>query len=96
MVLGHGAHPDPAADLAPALDRRAPTAAGQGRELRVVVSLCGTAGDPQGLERQAEALVAAGAEVYASNAAAARAAFGIATDPQSSADTLTTARADAA
>jgi FdrA protein len=37
-----------------------------------VVSLCGTSGDPQGLERQAEALQAAGASVHLSNAAAAR------------------------
>jgi len=33
--------------------------------------LCGTRRDPQGRERQAEALRAAGAEVYLSNAAAA-------------------------
>jgi FdrA protein len=74
VVLGHGAHPDPAADLAPAV------AAGRGREipLDVVVSLTGTDGDPQGLARQAEALCAAGAGVYRSNAEAARAAVAIA------------------
>jgi FdrA protein len=38
----------------------------------VVCSLVGTADDPQGLQRQAEALVAAGAAVYASNAQATR------------------------
>ncbi len=37
----------------------------------MVVSLCGTAGDPQGRDRQADRLAAAGAEVYLSNAAAA-------------------------
>ena len=62
VVLGYGAHPDPVAELAPVV-----TAA----RTPVVVSLCGTRRDPQGRERQAEALRAAGAEVYLSNAAAA-------------------------
>jgi FdrA protein len=66
VVLGRGAHPDPAADLAPAV---AAAAAGG---VPVVVALVGTAGDPQGLDRQAEALAGAGAEVFASNAEAAR------------------------
>ena len=50
------------------------TAAAAGRDLPVVVSLTGTRGDPQGLERTAEALAAAGAVVHLSNAAATRAA----------------------
>jgi FdrA protein len=37
-----------------------------------VVSLIGAASDPQGLARQAAVLQAAGADVFASNAAAAR------------------------
>jgi FdrA protein len=61
VVLGHGAHPDPAAVLAPAL---AATGAAP------VVTLVGTAGDPQGLERQAQALAAAGAVVHRSIARA--------------------------
>jgi FdrA protein len=69
VVLGHGAHPDPAAELAPAI---AAARNRDGGELRVVVSLCGTAGDPQGLDRQARALRDAGAAVFLSNAAAAR------------------------
>ena len=73
VVLGHGAHPDPTDELAPAV-RAAIADAGPGR-LSVVVSLCGTSGDPQGLDRQATALQAAGASVYLSNAAAARAAL---------------------
>ena len=68
VVLGHGAHPDPASELAPviaeALDRVAP--------LDVVVSLVGTPEDPQDVTRQAAALVDAGAWVFASNAAAVR------------------------
>ncbi|WP_258863092.1 hypothetical protein [Marinitenerispora sediminis] len=37
-----------------------------------MVSLCGTADDPQGTARQAEALASAGAEVFLCNAEAAR------------------------
>jgi FdrA protein len=72
VVLGHGAHPDPASELAPALADALATAAATGRDLAVVVSLCGTAEDPQGLDRQVAAFVAAGASVHLSNAAAAR------------------------
>jgi len=72
VVLGHGAHPDPAAELAPVIaavrERRGPA---------VVVSLLGTRADPQGLDRQAAALQAAGAHVFGSNAAAARFACGL-------------------
>jgi FdrA protein len=67
VVLGHGAHADPAAELAPAIaDAREHGGAA------VVVSLLGTKADPQGLDRQAAALQAAGAHVFGSNAAAAR------------------------
>jgi FdrA protein len=63
VVLGHGADPDPAASLVPAL-----RAAG----LPTVVALVGTEADPQGWSRQADALAGAGAAVFASNAAAVR------------------------
>jgi len=66
VVLGHGAHPDPAAELAPAVS------AAVARGAAAVVSLCGTAADPQDRDRQAGQLVAAGASVHLSNAAAAR------------------------
>ena len=72
VVLGHGAHPDPASELAPALSDAVRTAHADGRELALVVSLCGTDGDAQGLARQGEALAAAGASVHRSNAEAAR------------------------
>src|SRR6266545_2144266 len=72
VVLGHAADPDPAAALAPAL-----AAAGE-RGVLGVVSLIGTAGDPQGMPRQAAALCEAGAAVFASNAEAARYAVGLA------------------
>jgi FdrA protein len=66
VVLGHGAHPDPAADLAPAI------ADAVARGKAVVVSLVGTDGDPQGLSRQGAALAEAGAAVFRANADAAR------------------------
>jgi FdrA protein len=66
VVLGHGAEPDPAALLAPAVAAvRQP----------VVVAVIGTDADPQGLSRQVDALVAAGAEVHLSNAGATRRAL---------------------
>ena len=71
VVLGHGAHPDPASELAPAI-----AAAGERSGAAVVVSLIGAAGDPQDPARQARELQAAGAHVFASNAQAARFACG--------------------
>ncbi|MBO2461921.1 FdrA family protein [Actinomadura violacea] len=68
VVLGHGAEPDPAASLAPAVAAALRDRSG----LAAVVSLCGTPADPQGRDRQAEALRDAGAAVFASNAQAAR------------------------
>jgi FdrA protein len=66
VVLGHGAEPDPAALLAPAVAAvRQP----------VVIAVVGTDADPQGLSRQVDALVAAGAEVHLSNAGATRRAL---------------------
>jgi FdrA protein len=66
VVLGHGAEPDPAASLAPAIgDLRPP----------VVVTVVGTTHDPQGLDGQVAALVGAGAEVHLSNAGATRRAL---------------------
>jgi FdrA protein len=53
--------------------RQACQLAGQaGRELIVVASVTGTAGDPQSLDRQVAALRAAQVVVCGSNAAAAR------------------------
>jgi len=71
VVLGHGAEPDPAALLAPALERV------RARGVPVVVSCVGTTLDPQGLDRQARALADAGAEVHLSNARATRRALEI-------------------
>jgi FdrA protein len=72
VVLGYGAHPDPAGELAPLVERALAERPGG---LSVIVSLCGAAGDPQGLAGQAAALRAAGALVTRSSAHAARAAL---------------------
>jgi FdrA protein len=68
VVLGHGAHDDPATGLAEAV-------AAVARRAVVVTRVCGTAGDPQDAWRQAEILRAAGAVVAPSNAAAVRLAL---------------------
>ncbi|MEO6881923.1 MAG: hypothetical protein ABI181_13390 [Mycobacteriaceae bacterium] len=79
VVLGHGAHPDPAAELAPAITAARSSSNGhrddQGDDrggVIVVVSLIGATGDPQDLTAQARALNEAGAHVFTSNAQAAR------------------------
>jgi FdrA protein len=71
VVLGYGAHPDPASELAPVI---AGAVAGG---VAVVVSLCGSKGDPQDRDRQARVLNEAGASVWLSNAAAARHAISL-------------------
>jgi FdrA protein len=98
VVLGHGAHPDPAGDLAPAI-----AAAGAGgRGPAVVVSLIGTTDDPQGLTRQATALHEVGAAVFRSNADATRHAVALVTGaapaarPDADGAAATTAGTDAA
>ena len=63
VVLGHGAHADPAGELAPVI---------AAADRHVIVALCGAAADPQGLDGQRAALEAAGAVVTRSNAHAAR------------------------
>jgi FdrA protein len=68
VVLGYGAHPDPAGELAPAI-------AAAREDLNVVVALCGAEGDPQDLAAQRAKLEAAGAAVTRSNAHAARMAL---------------------
>jgi FdrA protein len=64
VVLGYGSHPDPAAEMLPAL-RKA-----RKRPIALVASVCGTDEDPQGLERQEAALREAGVLLADSNARA--------------------------
>jgi FdrA protein len=85
VVLGYGAHPDPAGELQGHIERALAARPGG---LSVVVALCGAAGDPQGLDRQAARLRAAGALVTRASAHAARlalaaAGLGRATGPAS-------------
>ena len=59
LVLGEGAHPDPASELAPAIKQ-----ARRKHQVEVVVVLIGTDQDPQGLEEQRQQLVDAGARIF--------------------------------
>jgi succinyl-CoA synthetase alpha subunit len=78
VVLGYGANPDPASALVPVLQEIRAVAEAEGRTPpAVVISLCGTEGDPQRLSLQEAALRGAGVLVSTSNAAAALAAGAI-------------------
>ncbi len=72
IVLGYGAHPAPASELAPAIAGARARAEQEGRHLEVVAVLVGTDEDPQDLESERRQLEHAGATVEASNEAAAR------------------------
>lgn len=63
VVLGHGAHPDPAAELVPVVRKAA-------RQVLVVAGVTGTIGDPQNRAKVVEELREAGARVQLTNAAA--------------------------
>jgi FdrA protein len=73
VVLGHGAHADPAGELAPVC---AEVMADGGP--RVVAYVLGTEGDPQGYSAQRKVLEDAGCLVPETNAAAARVAAALA------------------
>ena len=81
VVLGYGAHPDPAAELGPAVQKALAlgkeTAA---RQPLVIASVTGTEQDPQRLSRQVQQLEQAGVVVCDSNAEAARLAAAIIKD----------------
>jgi FdrA protein len=72
LVLGRGAHPNPAFPLAEAVREGQRRASAAGRRLVTVGSIVGTAHDPQGLTAQRAQLEAAGIEVFPTNAEAAR------------------------
>jgi FdrA protein len=72
LVLGYGAHPDPASELAPAIREVRDIAAREGRELFIVGALTGTDTDPQNLAQQACAFETAGMLLLPSNAAASQ------------------------
>jgi hypothetical protein len=72
VVLGYGAHPDPAGELLSAVPAARAVARSAGRGLVVIASVCGTDGDPQNRSRQKARLEAGGVIVMPSNAQAAR------------------------
>jgi FdrA protein len=72
VVLGYGAHPNPAGELAPAIAQARAEAEKAGRYLQVVAVVTGTDQDPQKLNAQVQQLEAAGVRVETSNEAAAR------------------------
>ncbi len=75
VVLGHGAHPDPAEALAPAVEAARTATEGDGRDVAFVAHVCGTDRDPQDLRRQEARLRKAGVALAPSNAQAARLAL---------------------
>ncbi len=72
VVLGYGAHPDPAAELGKAVEDAKRLAHNEGRELLFVASVTGTEDDPQSLSQTISTLERAGVIVCDSNSAAAR------------------------
>jgi len=84
IVLGFCSHPNPAAVYAPVITRLRNEAVAAGRSLPVIISLCGTEGDPQHLSSQRAVLEAAGAFVFESNEVAVLAAASLVSDRGSS------------
>ena len=72
VVLGDGAHLDPASELAPAIADAKAIAAEAGRHLEVVAVVVGTDEDPQDMDAQITMLKNAGARVETSNDVATR------------------------
>jgi len=72
VVIGYGAHPDPASELGKAVEDALKLARGEGRELLFVASVTGTEEDPQVLSKTNSTLERAGVIVCDSNSAAAR------------------------
>ena len=72
VVLGYGAHPDPASELAPAIAQARAQAEQAGRNLEVVAIVVGTDEDPQDFNHQVQQLEEAGARVETSNEATVR------------------------
>ncbi len=71
VVLGYGAHPDPASELVPGILAAQKQAKQAGRYLEMVAILSGTDEDPQNLNAQIEQFEAVGVKVFTSNDAAA-------------------------
>ena len=72
VVLGYGAHPDPAGEIAPAVKKAKAAAEARGRYLEIVAMVAGTDEDPQDLAGQIEQLEQAGARFETNNETATR------------------------
>jgi hypothetical protein len=72
IVLGYGAHPDPAGAAVAAIREAQHVAAADGRHIVFIASVCGTEADPQPLGQQEATLRDANVLVLPDNAAAAR------------------------
>ncbi|MFM9883337.1 MAG: acyl-CoA synthetase FdrA [Burkholderiales bacterium] len=68
IVLGYGAHSDPASVMVPAIESARARAAKGGRRIGFVGFICGTAADPQDLGKQTKAFEKAGVLLGQSNA----------------------------
>jgi len=69
VVLGYGSHPDPASELAPAIEEARAKAEAAGRHLEFVAIVVGTDEDPQNMTAQIQRLEAADVTVFTSNEA---------------------------
>ncbi|MCA9834692.1 MAG: acyl-CoA synthetase FdrA [Thermomicrobiales bacterium] len=74
-VLGYGAHPDMAGQLAPAIRSGLESAKAAGKDLYIIASVVGTRQDPQNYDAAVRTLREAGAYVEATNARAIRLAL---------------------
>lgn len=72
LVLGYGAHPDPAPEIAQAVREARVIAERDRRHLIFVASVCGVPEDPQNSKKQKRELEKAGVIVLPTNASAAR------------------------
>lgn len=77
VVLGYGAHPDPAGELIRAIAQAQKIVSDDGRSLSFIAHVCGTQDDPQGLVPQEEKLKSAGVIVLPTNVLATKVAAGI-------------------
>ncbi len=78
IVLGYGAHEDPAGALLPSILKATSIALQRGSSLIFIASVCGTDKDPQNYDRQVEKLREVGVIVEESNAKAVQRAITLA------------------
>jgi FdrA protein len=84
FILGFNASPDPAGELARVIREAKQAVKKRSGSLSVVASVCGTEGDPQGLQRQTRLLEEEGVVVFPSSSQAALFCLGLATSLQES------------